>query len=33
MGVTRIAEDLFHPETGGWKVVEFVRQTTRENYT
>ena len=28
--MTRVAEDIFHPETGGWKVVEFVRQMTRD---
>jgi|SRR5579859_7139928 len=30
MVVTRIPEDIFHPETGGWKVVEFSRQTARD---
>ena len=30
MVITRVTEDIFDPETGGWKVVEFVRQTTRD---
>jgi hypothetical protein len=30
MVLTRVSEDIFHPETGGWKVLEFVRTLTRD---
>lgn len=30
MVLTRIAEDIFDPETGGWKVIEFARVLTRD---
>jgi len=30
MALTRISEDIFDPETGGWKVVDFGRTLTRD---
>ena|SRR5579859_2489800 len=33
MVLTRIADEIFHPETSGWKVAEIVRQTLRDHYT
>jgi mitochondrial import inner membrane translocase subunit TIM44 len=30
MVLTRVAEEVFNPETGGWKVIDFARALTRD---